>query len=137
MTDRWSGKQKSLLRLVPYTAVRLLWFILQHSPSFLVMVGCLFQPSFFAWVIRWQPWVAAMPVIAVLRWFLRKVLPRPEFAYSRPCACRLKPSSESGPTLVAPLTARATPWSYSRPLGRRSSKFSRIPDRLCGRRLDD
>jgi hypothetical protein len=142
----WSGKQTSLGRLVASRAIRLLWFILQQSPSFLVMVGCLFQPSVRTWVIRWQPCVVAMPVISVLRWFLRKVLLGIGIGHSRPCVCRLKPSSESNqtsPSLAVPvsssvtLAARATPCSYSRPLSRRSYQFSRIPNRLCGHRLDD
>jgi len=144
VTDSWLGKQTSLLRAVVSTAVRLLWFILQHSPSFLAMVGCLFQVPFCTWMIRWQPYIVAMPLASVLRWFLGKILPGSGFGYSRSCfffqVFKLRP--ESSQTLAVPasvtLAARATPWSYSRrPLGRRSPQFSRIPDRLCGRRLND
>ncbi len=135
-------KQTSFVHLVVSMAIKLLWFILQHSPSFLVMVGFPFQLSVRTRMIRWQPCFVAMPVISVLRWILRKILPRPRFRYSRPCGCCFKPSLESSQTLAAPissvtLAARATPWSYSRPRGWRSSQFSRIPDRLCGRRLDE
>ena len=145
VTDSWLGKQTSLLRAVISTAIRLLWFILQRLPPFLAMVGYLFQVSFCTRIIPWQPYIVAMPVVSVLRWFLRKILAGPGFGYSRPCVFQdFKLRSESSQTLAAPtssvtLAARATPWSYGRrPSGRRRSpQFSRIPDRLCGRRLND
>ena len=148
ITDSCLGEQTTLLRAVVSTAVRLLWVILQHLPSFLAMVGCPFQVSFCTWMIRWQPYIVAMPVVSVLRWFLwrfLRFLPRPGFGYSRPCVfqgfklLRLESSQASAaPTSSVTLAARATHWSYSRrPHGRRSHQFSRIPDRLCGRRLND
>ncbi|KAH9990984.1 hypothetical protein BJV74DRAFT_836825 [Russula compacta] len=100
------------------TIVRLLWLIFQHSSPFLVL-----------------PCVVA--TISVFRWFLRTILLGQGFGYSRPCVCGFRASVESRKTLSAPLAARATPWVGRRPFGWRSSQFSRIPDRLCGRRLDD
>jgi len=144
MTDSCLGKRTSILRAVVSTAVRLLWFILQRLPPFLAMVGYLLQVSFCTWMIRRQPYIVAMPVVSVLRWFLRKILARPGFEYSRPDVFQgFKLRSESNQTLAAPtssvtLAARATAWSYGcRPSGRRRAQFSRIPDRLCGRRLND
>ena len=145
MTDSCLGEQTTLLRAVVSTAVRLLWIILQHLPSFLAMVGRLFQVSLCTGMIRWQPYIVAMPVVSVLRWFLWRFLPRPGFGYSRPCgfqAFKLRSESSSqtsaASTSSVTLAARATHWSYGRrPHGRRSHQFSRIPDRLCGRRLND
>ncbi|KAI9511672.1 hypothetical protein F5148DRAFT_266593 [Russula earlei] len=106
-------KHIPLLRLLAPTVVELLWFILRHSRSFIVM-PCL------------------VAIISVLRWLLRKILPGHGFKYSRPCVCDFKASLERSQYS----TARSTPCARRRPFEWRSSKFSRIPDRLCERRLD-
>jgi hypothetical protein len=87
-----------------------------------------------------QPCIVA--ILSMLRWSLKKILTRQRFRYPRPCVCSFKASSESNQTSAAhlspvTLTARATPWVRRRAFGWRSSQFSRIPDRLCGRRLDE
>ena len=76
--------------------------------------------------------------MSLLRWILPKILPR-KFGYSRPCVCDFKSGLEGKSTLAASVTlaARATPWARRRPFGWRSSQFSRIPDRLCVRHLED
>ena len=132
-------KQFSLLHLVASTVVRLLWSALQNIPSFVVMVSQHFQLSMCASMICWQP--CAVAVISVLRWFLPKIFPRRRSGHSRPssCVCNFKGSLDNKQTLAPPVTlgARATPRTRRRPVGWKLSQFSRIPDRLCRRRLDD
>ncbi|KAI0292894.1 hypothetical protein BC826DRAFT_404303 [Russula brevipes] len=111
-------KQFSLLRLVASTVV------VQHSPSFIA-----------------TPCIVA--ILSMVRWSLKRILIRQGFRYPAPCVCSFKATSlESNQTSAAhlspvTLTARATPWVRHRTFGWRSSQFSRIPDRLCGRRLDE
>ena len=137
-------KQIPLLRLIAPTLVRLLWFILRHSPSFLIMVCRPFPAFWVCWDDPLQPCI--VPIVSLFCRILRKILPWQVSGYSHPCVWGLKTSldsdaetsqSPSAPTSAVTFAAQSTSWARHRPFGWRSSKFSRIPDRLCGRGVDE